>query len=217
MKQSQRPSEPKTKLLDAAMGVIRAKGYTATTVEDICQAAGVTKGSFFHHFETKEQLAIEAAAHFGKMASGLFSAPYRQAADPLDRVLGYIDLRIAILQGELCEYTCLLGTMVQEVYDTHPRIRAACDQQISEHAAEVAKDIEAAKRLYAPDKSWSAESLSLHTQAVIQGALLLAKAKDGPEVAVVCLGHLRRYVELLFNSPPSKETFHAISADHQPR
>jgi TetR/AcrR family transcriptional repressor of nem operon len=217
MKQSQTRSEPKTKLLDAAMGVIRAKGYTAATVEDICAAAGVTKGSFFHHFKTKEQLAIEAAAHFGKMASGLFDAPYRQAADPLDRVLGYIDLRIAILKGELGEFTCLLGTMVQEVYDTHPKIRAACDLHISEHAAEVTKDIEAAKKLYAPDLSWSAESLSLHTQAVIQGALLLAKAKHGPEVAVVCLGHLRRYLELLFTNHASQETSQAFSADQQPR
>jgi TetR/AcrR family transcriptional repressor of nem operon len=132
-------------------------------------------------------------------------------------VLGYIDLRIAILKGELPEFTCLLGTMVQEVYDTHPKIRAACDQYISEHAAEVAKDIEAAKKLYAPDLSWSAGSLSLHTQAVIQGALILAKAKHGPEVAVECLGHLRRYMELLFTNHTSKETSHAIPADHQPR
>jgi TetR/AcrR family transcriptional repressor of nem operon len=199
MKQTQTRSNPKVKLLDAALCVIRTKGYTATTVEDICLAANVTKGSFFHHFKTKEQLAIEAASHFGLMASGLFEAPYRGAADPLDRVLGYIDLRIAILRGELPEYTCLLGTMVQEVYDTHPPIRVACDQYISEHAAEVAKDIEAAKKLYAPEAPWSAESLAFYTQAVIQGALVLAKAKLGPEIAVECLTHLRRYVEMLFD------------------
>ena len=216
MKQAQALSEPKVKLLDAAVNVIRAKGYAATTVEDICDVAGVTKGSFFHHFKTKEQLAIEAAGHFGKMASALFGAPYRQAKDPLDRVLGYIDLRIAILKGELCEYTCLLGTMVQEVYDTHPRINAACEQHIGEHMAEVARDIEAAKKLYAPDMPWSAESVSLYTQAVIQGALLLAKAKGGPEAAVTCLRHLRHYMELLFTNHLSKETSHAISADHQP-
>jgi len=44
--------DSKTKLLNAALHVIRAKGYTATRVEDICEAAGVTKGSFFHHFKT---------------------------------------------------------------------------------------------------------------------------------------------------------------------
>src|SRR5580700_7268955 len=94
-------SNTKTKLLDAALMVIRAKGYTATTVDDICEAAGVTKGAFFHHFKSKEELAVEAAKHWGTRTSALFaSAPFRALPDPLDRVLAYIDFRKAILQGE---------------------------------------------------------------------------------------------------------------------
>ena len=54
--------DSKTKLLDAALKVIRAKGYAAATVEDICSEAGVTKGSFFHHFKTKDDLALSATA-----------------------------------------------------------------------------------------------------------------------------------------------------------
>jgi len=189
----------KTKLLDTAMHVIRAKGYTATTVDDICVAAGLTKGSFFHYFRSKEQLAVEAAQHFADMAAGLFStAPYQQIADPLDRLLGYIDFRTAILQGELADFTCLLGTMVQEAYDTHPQIRAACDQHISEHAMTIQQIIEQAKAKYAPDAEWSAESLAFYTQAVLQGGYILAKAKQSPAITVECLGHLRRYVESLF-------------------
>jgi DNA-binding transcriptional regulator YbjK len=52
------------KLLDAALYVIRAKGYEATTVDDICAAAELSKGSFFHHFKSKEDLALAAAEHF---------------------------------------------------------------------------------------------------------------------------------------------------------
>lgn len=99
--------QSKTKLLDAALQVIRTRGYSATTVEDICNAAGVTKGSFFHHFKGKEDLAISAANFWSEMTSGLFeSAPYHAHVDPLDRVLGYIDFRKAILQGTLPEFTC---------------------------------------------------------------------------------------------------------------
>ena len=196
----------KTKILDAAMQVIRAKGYSAMTIEDVCLAAGLTKGSFFHHFKSKEALALAAAGHFAAMADRLFAqAPYRALQDPLDRLLGYVDFRMAILQGSLPEFTCLLGTMVQETFESHPAIREACDTHISAHAAEVAKDIAAAKSLYAPSATWSAESLSLYTQAVIQGAFILAKAKNGPEIAGECLGHLRRYLEMLFNQPKPKE------------
>jgi len=106
-----------------------------------------------------------------------------------------VKFRKAILTGELPEFTCLLGTLVQEAYETHPAIRQACDRYISEHAAMVEKDLAEAKRIYAPKAKWSAQSLALFTQAAIQGAFILAKAKHGPQVAVECLDHLQRYLE----------------------
>lgn len=197
--QATRRARTRAKLLDASLQVIRQKGYAATTVDDICREAGVTKGSFFHHFETKQDLAIAAAAHFGEMAAGLFgSAPFQDLEDPLERVLGYIDFRTQILRGDLPQFTCLLGTMVQETYDTQPAIRAACEAGIFGHAEEVARDIEAAQAKYLPGADWSARSLALHTQAVLQGAFILAKAQGGPAVAVDSVRHLRRYVQMLF-------------------
>jgi TetR/AcrR family transcriptional repressor of nem operon len=191
----------KTRLLDAAMHVIRQKGYEATTVDDVCAEAEVSKGAFFHHFATKEELAAAAADHFAKMAGELFAAaPHHGSSDPLERLLGYIELRAGMMHGDLPDFTCLLGTMVQEVYDTHPALRKACDRHIRAHAATVASDITEAKRKYAPRARWSAEGLALFTQAVVQGSFVLAKARRDPGVAVECLGHLRRYLEMLFKS-----------------
>jgi TetR/AcrR family transcriptional repressor of nem operon len=192
--------ESKTKLLNAALNVIRAKGYAATTVDDICHAAGVTKGSFFHHFKSKDDLALSAAAHWGEMTEGFFaSAPYHRSKDPLERLLGYVDFRVEILRGDPADYTCLLGTLVQEIYATHPDIRVACDKVLSRHIAILTRDIEAAKRLYAPDAPWSAASVGYFVQSVLQGAFIFAKAKQGPEVARESLAHLRRYLGFLFN------------------
>ncbi len=199
----------KTKLLDAALSVIRSKGYSATTVDDLCQKAGVTKGGFFHHFKSKEDLAVSAAAHFSAMAQNLFSnAPYRNLPDPVDRLLAYVDFRKAILKGDLPQFTCLLGTMVQEAYDTHPPIRAACEKYICEHAGMLEADIDEAIRKYGINAEWSAGSLALYMQAVIQGSFILAKAKHGPEVAAACLDHLRRYLEMLFTKSKQRRNKH---------
>jgi TetR/AcrR family transcriptional regulator, transcriptional repressor for nem operon len=191
--------ESKTKFLDAALHVFRAKGYSATRVEDVCETAELTKGSFFHHFETKEELALEAAAYWGATTTGFFaSAPYQTLSDPLERLLAYVDFRKAILQGALPEFTCLVGTMVQEVYATHPAIREACDKSISSHAATLEADIAQAMQKYGVKGDWTARSLALYTQAAIQGAFILAKAKGGAAVAADCIDHLHRYLELLF-------------------
>jgi len=96
------------KLLDAAVYVIRSKGYSAARVEDICAEAGLTKGAFFHHFASKET-----------------------------------------------------------------------------------------KARHAPDSPWTPESAALYSQAVLQGAFILAKAQHGPKVAADCLDHLTRYFETL--------------------
>src|SRR5262245_8426519 len=144
--------DARSRLLDAAMQVIREKGYSATTVDDICGATKVTKSAFFHHFKSKEDLGVAATAHFSEMAARLFgSAPYNELADPLDRLLGYIDFRAAILTEPIAEFTCLLGTIVQKAYDTHPAIRETCETHIVRHADRVGEDIAAAKALYAPD------------------------------------------------------------------
>jgi TetR/AcrR family transcriptional repressor of nem operon len=194
--------ESKNRFLDAAVHVIRVKGYSATRIEDICEAAGLTKGSFFHHFDSKEALALDAADYWIEGSEALFaSAPYRDHADPLDRLLAYVDFRKALLTGDLPDFTCLAGTMVQEVYETHPALREACNRCITGHAGILVPDIVEAMRQRDVRPEWTAESLALYTQATIQGAFVLAKAANGVAVAAQCIDHLRRYLELLFAQP----------------
>ena len=192
-------------LLDAALALIREKGYASTTVDALCTQAGVTKGAFFHHFKSKDALAVAAANHWSNVTGAFFeTAPYHKHSDPLDRVLGYLDFRKAILKGEIAEFTCLIGTMVQEAYGTNPEIREACEASINGHAAKVEADIALAMKRYRILAPWTAKSLALHTQAVLQGAFILAKAKSGAAIAAESIDHLHRYIELLFQSAKRK-------------
>lgn len=191
--------ESKRKLLEAALHTIRTKGYTATRIDDICEEAGLTKGSFFHHFKSKEALAVAAANYWAATTGALFAnAAYHLNDDPLDRVLGYLDFRASMLTGGVPEFTCLVGTMVQEAFETEPAIREACDRCICGHADTLARDIADAMAVHGIEADWTAESLALHTQAVLQGAFVLAKARGGPAVAADSIAHLRRYIALLF-------------------
>jgi TetR/AcrR family transcriptional repressor of nem operon len=197
---SSRSRESKVVFLDAAIDVFRSKGYSATRIEDVCAAASLTKGSFFHHFSGKEDLALAAAAHWNSTTGEFFAnAEYHRLADPLDRLMAYIELRKSLIKGNLPEFTCFAGTLIQETYGTHPEIRDACEQSISQHASRLEPDIGEAMRKYQVNGDWTPQSLALHMQGVIQGAFILAKAKQEPELVTECLEHLRRYIELLFS------------------
>jgi TetR/AcrR family transcriptional repressor of nem operon len=195
----------RSKLLDAAFSIIRRKGYAATSVDELCARAGVTKGAFFHHFPSKDSLAVAALNQWTIMSTALFdSAPYHRFDDPLDRVLGYLDFRKAMLRCEVAEFSCLAGTMVQETFVTHPDIREACDATIGGQAAKVETDIAAAMKRYRIRAPWTAKGLGLHTQVVLQGAFILAKAQGDAAVAEESIEHLRRYIEMLFRRPKKR-------------
>jgi TetR/AcrR family transcriptional repressor of nem operon len=206
MQRAASKTSARSKILLAARDAIRTRGYAATSVEDLCIAAGVTKGAFFHHFKSKNDLAV-AAADFWSETTGAFfaAAPYHAHADPLERVLGYIDFRKAILGGTVPEFTCLAGTMLQETYASSPAIREACARSIFEHAEKLEADISAAIEVRRLSPSWSAKSLALYTQAVLQGAFILAKAEGGAQAAAECMDHLHRYIELLFQNQANRE------------
>jgi TetR/AcrR family transcriptional regulator, transcriptional repressor for nem operon len=193
--------EARQRLLNAAMDLIRRQGFAATSVDDLCAAAGVTKGAFFHHFSSKEALGVAMVQHWTETTGAMFAAhDYNAKLDPLDRVLAYLDLRRSFLAMPLPEFSCVAGTTVQETYQTYPAIRAAAEQSIRSGAAHVEAHLAAALVAH-PVPGVTAADLALQFQVAVQGGIIVAKALDDPSAAHQAFDHLERYLRLLFNRP----------------
>lgn len=204
-KTSPEKGDARTRLLNAARDLIRRKGFDATTVDDLCVSAEVTKGAYFHHFKSKEALGIAAAETWSEQTGALFeAAEYHNVEPPRERLLAYVDFRMALIDGSLPDFTCLVGTMAQVVYDEHPAIREACGDSIEGHAQTLEAMITEAIRDSGANADITPQSLALHIQASIQGAFVVAKAMNDATRAQDSLIHLRRYLELLLK--PKKET-----------
>ena len=194
------------RLLDAAVEVIRTKGLNATTVDELCATAGVTKGAFFHHFATKEALAIAAADYWSETTGALFAAAsYHDCPDAMDRIFGYLELRAQLISGAPREYTCLVGTMAQEAFETSPDVRAACAASIFGHAGTLEADFAEALAAGKLGAEITATSLARYTQTVLQGAFVLSKAANDPAIVIDSIGHLRRYLQFLFQFQPQRD------------
>lgn len=187
------------------MKLVRTRGFSATSVEELCSDAGVTKGAFFHHFPSKDALGEATAGYWSEMTGAFFGeAPFQHHARALDRVMGYIDLRIALLSGLPETFTCVAGTMVQERFADSPAIRSACQRSIMGNAAMIEPHIAAALQEEGI-AGCDAASLARHIQAVIQGAFILAKTQAPEQAAAMAreqLLHLRHYFSLLFGQSP---------------
>lgn len=190
--------EARERLLQAAMGLVRRQGFAATSVDDLCAAAGVTKGAFFHHFASKDDLGAALVQYWTESTAAMFAAaPYHALPDPLDRVLAYIELRKGFLELPLAEFSCVAGTMVQETWATHPNVRAAAEAAVRAGAAHVEGHLAQALAAH-PVPGVTAADLAVFFQVAVQGGIVAAKALDDPAPARAAFDHLARYLRLMF-------------------
>jgi TetR/AcrR family transcriptional repressor of nem operon len=190
--------EARARLIEAARSLVRHKGFAATSVDDLCAAAGVTKGAFFHHFPSKEALGVALVDDWTQTTGVLFAThPYHSLPDPLDRVFAYIDLRRELLGQPLPEFSCVAGTTVQEAYESSPPMREAAERSIRSGFAHVLPYLQEALVAH-PVPGVTAEGLAQQFQVATQGGIILAKALNDPAPAREAFDHLERYLRLLF-------------------
>jgi TetR/AcrR family transcriptional regulator, transcriptional repressor for nem operon len=193
--------EARQRLLTAGTELVRRKGFAATSVDELCAAAGVTKGAFFHHFASKEALGVALIEDWTETTGAMFAAhPYNGLPDPLDRVFGYLELRREILRQPISEFSCVAGTTVQEAYETSVPIRQAAGRSVTSGVEHVRAHLAEALERH-PVPGVTAESLARQFQVAVQGGIILAKALNDPAPAREAFDYLERYLRLLFERP----------------
>jgi TetR/AcrR family transcriptional repressor of nem operon len=188
-------SGAKEKLVDAARRLMLSKGYAATTVDEICEEAGLSKGSFYHFFPTKEEIGLAALEAFHQRGQKrLAEGPYASIADPVERVFSFIDHAESVSK-DLWSEGCLLGTFSVDLAETHPAVRKRVSELFDKSIANMAKVFEpiASKNKSGP----SAQELAEHFISLLEGAIVLGKAYDDIKRIPESIREFKRYLQVL--------------------
>ncbi|MDA8038846.1 MAG: TetR family transcriptional regulator [Actinomycetota bacterium] len=136
-------SSPAARLLSAGIAAFDRRGYAEARVDDVCQAAGVAKGSFYRHFASKDELFFAAARAVADEAADRFAAAFEDPASPE----GAVEVLAQALEPHLALLLDLLslaaqrrpghGRVLREVFtELHRCVRTRLDAMAAPERAE---------------------------------------------------------------------------------
>ncbi|MBL9150972.1 MAG: TetR/AcrR family transcriptional regulator [Verrucomicrobiales bacterium] len=206
------PAATRQRLIDAAVRLMLKQGFAGTSVDQICAEAGLTKGSFFHHFESKEALAEAAVAWWGRMGSSLYAAAWENtSAGPLERLHQMLDIMSGFTRREGEDCVCMVGMMSQELAATHPAMQAACGRELQHWTDQVARLLTEAREQLQPVTDFDPEEVAWFLNSLWQGSMLVGKASGSQALIRANLQLARDFVDGLFANPPVLPVVHQPS------
>ena len=176
MKKRTKPEETKQKLINLARRQIVTKGYSATSINSICQEADITKGGFFHHFPSKEALAEATLEQFWASRKELLDELRSKETDPIRRVMVNIDFVLSLPKNERNNFGCLLGVLGQEISLTNAYLQKVLAKKFDAWKEAVVADLVEAEKHLRPRQPIDKEGLADYILSVLQGSLLMARA-----------------------------------------
>lgn len=167
------------RILESARELILNRGYSAMTVDAVCQSAGITKGGFFHHFPSKDALGEAVLAKFWRdVEDRQEAAPFREAVDPIQYLEGYLDHAIESYQDPQLQKGCMLAIFTVELAESNEPLFRSASRYFDQWRAEV-------KGMLTRASSHAQCNIDVQAWcdlyiATLEGAMLLTKAHNDP-------------------------------------
>jgi len=181
-----RTSDARDKLLQAALDLVWASSYGSVSVDDICESAGVKKGSFYHFFPSKEDLAVAAfELHWQRDIEPILDRVFHPDHTPTARIEGWCEA-IYVEQKERFIATghvpgCPFCSVGSEMGTLNERLRRKVEDMIERGLFQLERTLRDGQRDGSmPITDPSAKARSIH--ALAMGVMFQAKLENDPEV-----------------------------------
>ena len=195
----------RTRLLDAAEALVNRQGFAASSVEQIIEEAGVTKGTFFYHFKTKNDLARALIDRFAagdqEVLRSSMGRAEKLADDPLQQLLVFVGLLIETAEqlDDTPEPGCLFATYCFEAGLFDDETKQVIRDAMMNWRAVVGEKLRAAAARHPPKREFDADGLADMITVLFEGAFVVSRTLGGGNVFVEQLRQYRTLLQLLFD------------------
>lgn len=193
-------------LLESCYTLMLAQGYAATGVNEICRHAGVSKGAFYHFFETKQQCAMSMLEHHMAGAQALIEEGLDLSGlDELEAAIAYVK-HVEKLSEEVFQDGCMIGAFALELAESHPELREQVSKIFQGTAAHFEKVLAPLSKGKRRRDRPSSRELAEQMLTVIEGGVVLSKAHSDTRFLSQGLRLFRHYLESLKSADVAKRS-----------
>ncbi|MEZ5404929.1 MAG: TetR/AcrR family transcriptional regulator [Verrucomicrobiia bacterium] len=186
------------KIVEIACTLMRKKGFHATTLDDILKELGMSKGSFFYYFKSKEALGYAVIERFRERLMNFTSLSLGQVnKSPMERLNLHFENLINDFSQHECPTGCPFGMLAQELSERHPGFRLRLAEIFDESSGLWQKLLEEAKAIGELYEAVDCKALADFLVGDLQGALLLMKTTQDVGRLKRHLFHTRDYLTSL--------------------
>jgi TetR/AcrR family transcriptional repressor of nem operon len=182
-----RKSDAAERLVTAMASLVHQRGYLGVGVDDVCKAAGVKKGSFYHFFKSKRELMLAALECQGQMGQEhLVGAALAGDHPPLKRIerlletAGRLEASNKTRGGHVLG--CPFGNLAAEVGGSEPILTKRVDELLCKFSESVRDALRDAKRRGDVARNLDVAQATDAILAYFEGVLLLAKTRNDPSL-----------------------------------
>lgn len=202
---SRRGEKTRARILEAAQAAVLDRGFSATSVDDVQKAAGISRGTFFYHFPTKAAVSKAILAEHAKTDAAITDQIRDEAEqlvnDPGQQLVVMIGLLEKLFDQMDTEYSgCLFASYAYEAglfdEETHLLVQNAIDHWRAVIEAKVVEAID----VRPPRIPITPREAADQTWLVLQGAFIMAKVEHSNQLIVDQLRLLKNQYELIFCS-----------------
>ena len=194
------------KIVAEATQLIHVKGFNNTSVQDILDAASVSKSNFYYHFDSKEQLGFDVLGERIRRFNEFIIEP--SMADPdlgaIERIDGFLDRLLALGLSPEGELGCPFGNLAQEMSAIHEPLRQTLSDFFSMCAGRIEECFENGKKAGELRADLPSRQLAEFVLAQLQGSFLLRKTHKDTRILEGNIEMLRQNIRAWTRSSPSE-------------
>jgi TetR/AcrR family transcriptional regulator, transcriptional repressor for nem operon len=194
----------RARIMKSAAKLIVERGYSGTTLDEILVKTGVTKGAFFYHFKSKDELARRLIEHFAQQLEDYFEELFRRADDttddPLESIMYVLRKFEDFLSARAQPLRCMFASYAHELPQFPTEVREIVRGGLNRWREIFATKFQRLLKAKKPRQHVSADDLATMYVSIIEGGLILGQADNDISIPIRQAQMFRNYLGLLFKA-----------------